>query len=223
MISICPNEETIVNYIEGNLSVSDRDKLEEHFSNCRNCIEEIVVLNELINNYDSLSYKDVPYEVTKSALDLTINRRNLIISAYKKKFKFFIDKIKDKIADYTMIFWADWQLAPIRGSKVVLARNHSRRRKDFEEIKTDIEIEKTGDNQAQIRVMLHKDDSADQKIRVILIKRKKGLSPPILDREIASHIIENGSVLFENIPFDHYKLTFTKDGVTLGRYLFQIK
>jgi len=221
MKNACPNEEMMADYLENRLSEIERLDVESHLSECDDCLEWVSVTHSMMHDFEGYNFRDVPEMVTQSAIWLTFKKPNPVVISMKAQWKKFMQKIQNVIEDMGMIFWTEIQVAPVRGSRVVLARNQSRRRKDFEKIKTDIEIEKTGDNQAQIRVMVKK-DLFDEKIRVILLKRRLGVAP-ILDREVASYIIEDDAVLFENIPFDHYKLTFTKNGVTLGRYLFQIK
>jgi hypothetical protein len=87
-------------------------------------------------------------------------------------------------------------------------------KKTFEDVETEIEIEKVGENKALIRVRLLLADFTSQKVRVTLKKN---------DREIASHLAEEAYVLFEDIPFGHYSLTFARDGLTLWTYFFEIK
>ena len=221
----CPNEEILVDYLEGRLAGVEKSRVEDHLSFCDNCLEEVSAVYSIMQDGDSFEFMEVPTEVTLSAMELTFYKKNKFLLFLKEKLYHFIRNLKFKLSDFGMIFWTEWQLVPVRSSRVVLAKNHSRRRKDFNEIETDIEIEKIGDNLAQIRVVLNKDQSIGRELRVTLIRRKRrgGVTAAILDREIASYIIEDGYVLFENIPFDHYKLTYTRDGVTLGRYLFQIK
>jgi len=106
------------------------------------------------------------------------------------------------------------QPQPVRGFKRKVAKDLVLLKKTFEDVESEIEIEKVGENKALIRVRLLLADLTSQKIRVTL---KKG------DREIASHLAEEAYVLFEDIPFGHYSLTFARDGLTLGTYLFEIK
>ena len=74
--------------------------------------------------------------------------------------------------------------------------------------------EKAGKDKANIRVRLAESSKHKRGIRVTL---KKG------EREVQSHLINGGYVLFEDTPFGHYSLLFSKDGVKLGSYLFEIK
>ena len=78
----------------------------------------------------------------------------------------------------------------------------------------EIEIEKRGENKALIRVKPAAGISHKEDVRVTL---KKG------NREISSGLLNRGHVVFEDIPFGHYSIISSRDGVILGEYLFKIK
>jgi len=223
MKSMCPNEEILVDYIEGRLQGKEKRNIENHLSKCDCCLETIVIVNSMNTEYENFEFQEVPEFVTQTLIQQVINQKDKLWNILCTRTRRLIERMKKHFSDFGIIFWTEWQFAPIRGARVVLAKNQSRRRKAFDHLKTDIEIQKTGDNVAQIKIQVKRSGPEVEKIRVILLKRKLDYGAPIIDREIASDIIGENSVLFENIPFDHYKLTFTRDGVTLGRYLFQIK
>jgi len=223
MKSMCPGEEILADYIEGRLEKNHRHQIETHLSTCDRCLQTIVVANSMYTDYDNYEYQEVPEYVTQTIIQNFIHQKDKMWNIMATRARRWWEKFKISLVDFGMIFFNDLQLAPVRrGARVVRARNQSRRRKAFDRLKTDIDIQKTGDNRARIKIQIKRSESDIDKIRVILLKRKLDISP-VLDREIASDILHENSVLFENIPFDHYNLTFTRDGVTLGRYLFQIK
>jgi len=220
---MCPGEEILADYIEGRLEDKQRRSIENHLSTCDRCLQTIVVANSMYTDYDCYEFQEVPEYVTQTIIQNFISQKDKLWNIMLTRARRFWEQFKISLADYGMLFFSDLQLAPVRrGTRVVHARNQSRRRKAFDRLKTDIEIQKTGDNQARIKIQIKRSADEIDKIRVILLKRKLDISP-VIDREIASDILHDNSVLFENIPFDHYNLTFTRDGVTLGRYLFQIK
>jgi hypothetical protein len=220
---MCPGEEILADYIEGRLEKKQRRLIENHLSTCDRCLQTIVVANSMYTNYDNYEFQEVPEYVTQTIIQNFISQKDKMWNIMTTRARRWWEQLKISLADFGMLFFNDLQLAPVRrGTRVVRARNLSRRRKAFDRLKTDIDIQKTGDNCAQIKIQIKRSESENDKIRVILLKRKLDYSP-VIDREIASDILHENSVLFENIPFDHYNLTFTRDGVTLGRYLFQIK
>ncbi|CAN2047965.1 Zinc-finger domain-containing protein [Candidatus Magnetomoraceae bacterium gMMP-1] len=212
MKSTCPNEEMIADYLEGRISDKEKYVIEEHISTCENCLEELIMANTLLRDARLFESEQVPEEFTQSAIDLTINKRSLF-SILTEKVKSYLSDLKSKIFDLGMIFWGEWHLSPVRGSKIVL-NDRGRRRKRFQDIEANIEIEKIGKSYAQIRVSIKNNNEDAGKTRVTLIKR---------EREIASYLLDDNFVLFENIAFDHYKLIFTRNGVMLGEYRFQIR
>jgi len=220
---MCPSEEILADYIEGRLERNQRRLIENHLSTCDRCLQTIVVANSMYTDYDSYEFQEVPEYVTQTIIQSFVSQKDKMWNIMVTRARRWWEKIKISLADFGMLFFNDLQLAPVRrGTRVVRARNQSRRRKAFDRLKTDIDIQKTGDNRARIKVQIKRSEGEMDKIRVILLKRKLDISPAI-DREIASDILHQNSVLFENIPFDHYNLIFTRDGITLGRYLFQIK
>ena len=62
-----------------------------------------------------------------------------------------------------------------------------------------------------------KSSQHDKFRKMIRVTLKKG------EREICSYLANEAYVLFEDIPFGHYNLTFGRDGVMLGRYYFEVK
>jgi hypothetical protein len=88
-----------------------------------------------------------------------------------------------------------------------------RLRKTFGGMEMEIEIEKTGENKALIRVK-PAGESHREEIRLTL---RKG------SREISSGLLSRGHVVFEDIPFGRYSIISSRDGVILGEYLFKIK
>ena len=212
----CPDEEMIADYIEGRLSDNQKYVMEQHLSDCDRCLMDFQVDRNLFYELDTNELDDVPESVTQAAVDL-VNRQNAISSVSKQdRLRQFVDGLYSKV--YDSFIWTSlgqWRLAPIRGSRKVLSEDIIRIKKAFKEIRTEIEIEKVSGNKTNIRVKLPKHNKVRSGIRVTL-KRDK--------REILSHLIDDqGYVLFEDIPFGRYSLAFTRDGVELGIYRFDIK
>ena len=66
-----------------------------------------------------------------------------------------------------------------------------------------------------MRVNLVSDSKNETNIRVTLLDRN--------EREMASFLLSGGFVLFEDIPFGHYRLAFIRNGRRIGMYQFEIK
>ena len=65
----CPDEERLLDYLEGRLSEEDRSRVEEHLSDCERCLEALVVTNGLLRSRDRFELEAVPPEVTEAAVN----------------------------------------------------------------------------------------------------------------------------------------------------------
>jgi hypothetical protein len=211
----CPDEEKLLDYLEGRLAEEDRFEVEEHLSDCQTCLDALVITTGMVRDEDRLELDPVPAEVTESAVQLVTSQCTKSCGALMEKVERSIRNTFSKISDSLPLGpWAGWQPVPIRGSKKVASDDLVCLRVPFKDIDTEIEIEKTGNNKAHIRVKLHEASKHREGVRVTL---KAG------EREIASCLSEEGSVLFEDIPFGHYSISLAKDGLGSGTYLFEIK
>ena len=211
----CPDEERLLDYLEGRLSEEDRSQIEEHLSNCDTCLEGLVVTNGLVRGRVSWELDPVPTRVTDGAVHLVTSQRALSHGSWMEKLGQSVKDLGSRMSDlYRLKPWGRWQLAPIRGSKTVASEDLVCLRVPFKEIETQIEIEKTGTGKAHIRVKLSEANKHRKAVRITL---KKG------EREIASYLLDGTYVLFEDIPFGHYSISLAENGMSLGTYLFEIK
>jgi hypothetical protein len=189
--------------------------MEKHLSDCTSCLEELVIANSLFQGGDLPQLDPVPPEVTETAVRLVQDLDATVSDSLSEKFERAIKTLPTRISDFlNHTTGAELQPQPIRGSKRIVTKDLVLLKKTFKDMETEIEIEKMGENRAHIRVRLLLDDTTSKSIRVTLKKK---------EREIASHLAEGAQVLFEDIPFGHYSLTFARDGVTLGICQFEIK
>lgn len=211
----CPNEEMLAAYVESLLPDHQKPWLEAHLSACDACLEEFKLTNSIVRGRNRFDADTVPPEVTHSAVRL-VNSQNVMPSgALEKKIKRSLSILHAKLLHHLRLpMQFQWQLAPIRGSRKAVSGALFRIKKSFREFETEIEIEKTGENTAHIRVRLFERNGCSNGIRVTL---KRG------ERELCSSLFSGGRVLFEDISFGPCKLIFDRDGVSLGAYLFDIK
>jgi len=204
----CPDEEMIADYLEGRLSVEDKDGLDAHLSECELCLEELVISAKALRN--AAESPPVPSSVTESAVRL-VKGRSAVVA--KKSLRESVADCAEKISAYFRYsFPWRWQHATIRSSRTAAAPDLVIIRKVFREIETEIEIEKTGEEKAHIRVKVT--GRGKNGIRVTL---KKG------EREISSQLLSGGYALFEDIPFGKYEIVFSTNGSELGAYTFEIR
>jgi hypothetical protein len=211
----CPDEEKLLDYLEGRLPEEGRFEVEEHLSDCQTCLDALVVTAGMIRDEGRLELDPVPAEVTESAVQLATRQCTKSCGALMEKVERSIKNTFSKISDsFQLGPWARWQPVPIRGSRKVTCDELVCLRVPFKEIDTEIEIEKTESDKAHVRVKLREASKHKEGIRVTL---KAG------EREIASCLFEEGSVLFEDIPFGHYSISLARDGLESGTYPFEIK
>lgn len=211
----CPADEMLADYLEGRLSEKEGSEMERHLSDCDICLEELAVTNSLLLGGHLTELESVPTEVTEAAVLLVRSQDSLVSESLSERIERSLKDLPSKISDFfNHKSWGELQPQPVRGPKRKVAKDLVLLKKTFQDVETEIEIEKMGDNKAHIRVRILAGDAARQTIRVSL---KKG------EREIASYLAESAFVLFEDIPFGHYSLTLARDGLILGIYHFEIK
>jgi len=211
----CPTDEMLADYLEGRLSEKKGSEMERHLSDCDICLEELAVANSLLLGGYLPELESVPTEVTEAAVRLVRSQDWLLSESLPERIERSLRDLPTKISDIlNHKNWGEFQPQPVRGPKRKVAKDFVLLKKTFQDVETEIEIEKIGDNKAHIRVRILADDAASKTIRVTL---KKG------EREIASYLAESAYVLFEDITFGHYSLTLARDGSILGIYHFEIK
>jgi hypothetical protein len=202
-----------MDYLEGRLSKRERRKVEAHLAGCDACLEDAVVMRKLVQDTKLHSLNPVPEHVTKRAIET--------VKALKD------DSFLERVSQYLNILVSRWSkaltellpwrrpnLAPVRGSKTVIAEDLILLNKSFSDLDAEIEIEKIGQDRASILVKLSRDDLPEKPIRVTLFRN---------GREVTSYLFTGSAVLFEGIPFGRYALIFTRDGLEVGEYPFEIK
>jgi len=211
MKTACPTDEMLADYIDGRLSEEERSQVEEHLSVCNDCLEELVVANSLVRGGVRVHTDQAPVEVTERAVRLVQKSNPALSGSLSQRLRRFIEAFRSTVSHYWG--WKEWRLEPIRGSKIRVAEDVIFLRKTFRDLEAEIEVEKTAENKASIHVRLHQHGNG--KITRVTLMRG--------EREISSYLANGASVLFEDIPFGHYNLTFTVDGTMLGRYHFEVR
>ena len=207
MKNLCPNEEMLTSYLEGRLPDNERAKIEEHVSGCESCIEEFVISGSLIRGGDRPELESVPAKVTQTAVHLVNRRGTTSFGSLSGKLKRYVKDLSSSLSDrFGITPYGEWGLSPIRGSRKVVSKDLIHLKKTFKEMETA--------SKAHIRVHLSKEVRDKNFIRVTLKKAQ---------REISSHPLTTGYALFEDIPFGHYSLNFSKSGEKLGTYRFEVK
>lgn len=209
----CPDEERLADYLEGRLSEKEKSQVEEHLAWCDICLEGLAVTSRLMQDRDQFELDPVSNEVTEAAVRSVTSRTAITQDSLMEKLKGSVSNIGSAISE-VLCPKQGGQPALVRGSKTVVSDDFVCLNVSFEEIETEIEIEKTGNSSAHIRVKPHKAGKYRGILRITLKQGK---------REVASYLLDGLYVLFEDIPFGHYSISLAKKGVSLGTYIFEVK
>jgi hypothetical protein len=216
MKKLCPEEEVLADYLENHLSDDERSRLEIYLSECDECLEELLAAKNLIQNKGLLEYDPVPKRITERAIHLLAERIPASRRSVKDKILQPVKHLRTWIANLNNVkLYPDSGFAHVRSYDLASHAGSFRTRKSFEKIETEIEVEKTGNASAVIRVHLVSDAHKTSNIRVTL--QNKG------QREISSFLLTDGFAVFEDILFGQYNLVFLRNGATIGIYPFEIK
>jgi hypothetical protein len=208
----CIKDETVADYLEGRLPEEERQAVEEHLSECDRCLEAVVSCTGLSRDGALDPHDPVPEKVTEDAIQaLKALDRGPLLDRMS-------EKLRRKLSEMTGFAESLWPryglaLAPVRGFRKVVTEDLVLIRKAFSGFEAEIEIEKVKATHADVRVTV-KVKGPDGSVRVSLVKG---------EREVSSQLTDGATVLFEDIPFDHYQLVFSRDGARIGEYAFQIK
>ncbi|MGD9006845.1 MAG: zf-HC2 domain-containing protein [Desulfobacteraceae bacterium] len=207
----CPNEETLTDFVEGRLSGRQQARIESHLAACDDCREQVGVYIQLIHPESAAEPVIAPDYLTDKAARLAAGQadaessRPLFHGARRLAARGIA--LLEQLGPGNGL-----QPAPVRGTETTLSEQRISRQKQFDDLTVTIEIERSDDDLALIRV-LPAGKAVDQPVRVALIQD---------DREIASMALAAGPLVFEDIAFGNYTLVFIRSGATLGEYRFKI-
>jgi hypothetical protein len=209
----CLTEETVADYLEERLTDEERSRVESHLAQCDACLEELIAARGALQSDILKQFQPVPRHVTEKAIKRVkaLEDRPLLLKISKT--------VKEKFSEWTEPISGLWpgynlSLATVRGSKKIVSDDMVLIKKSFSGFNAEVEIEKTGPDKATIRVRVKEKDVKGPHIRVSLLKD---------GRELSSYLGTVSGIIFEDIPFGHYVLTFTRNGSKIGEYLFEIK
>ena len=198
----CPDEETLVSFLEGRLSKSKSLKLQEHILNCKKCAE-VVSLFELKEE------KDVPQYLIERVKGLFKERKEVplwleLAIALKEKGLSIIKSNADILLGNEIL-----PLPVLRSRNIELIEKPLSLISDFGDIRIQIEINKTEKTKIKLTVFLLDKKSLKplEDVRIGLFKQ---------NREIESYSLHKGNAVFEDLEFGEYEIKVSKDLETLG-------
>ena len=208
----CPNDETLMDYLEHRLRGKALQKIEQHLSACADCREQVAVCADLLGTGMTDDTVLVPRGVTQRAVDAVLGLANQ--SLFHKLTRGARQRITAGAVVLERLTWRPVPAAAaLRGRSETLSPEVIRREKQFGDLRVEIEIQKSGINQALIRVKGRTSKAGTAPVRVALFSQ---------DREVASTLLSDAPITFEEIPLGAYHLVFMKQNQNLGQYAFEI-
>lgn len=207
----CPDEETLMDFVEGRLPERQRARMQSHLSICDPCREQAAVCAALVYGSQPIDDAQAPERLTRRAVNrvarLRADARGRHAAGRTRRWV-----VRGMAVFERLVAWDEPVPVALRGETVVSA--HSiRRQKRFGDLQVTIEIETSGTAQALIRVTPAAEaGSVGAPVRVTLFKGT---------REAASMLLGAQPVIFEDIEFGVYTLVFSR-GATIGEYTFEI-
>ena len=209
----CPNEETLTDFLEGRLSGRQQARIESHLAACADCRQQVGVYLQLFHSESAAEPVVAPDYLTDKAVRLVAGQADADAERSRPLFHGTRRLAARGIALLEQLVPTNGlQPVPVRGAETTVSERRISRQKQFEDLSVTIEIERSDDDLALIRV-LPAEKAADQPVRVALIQN---------DREIASMTLAAEPLVFDDIAFGIYTLVFVRNGAMLGEYRFKI-
>ena len=209
----CLKEATLMGYLEGLLSYKERERVEKHLSYCASCVEELVIANSLITGRSEIN--TVPATVTENALLLFQPDEATTTYSWSEKLGHLLGELSTVVSPVFSL-WPHMTvyLPLLRG--LAGSPNHDTftLRKTFEDIDTEIDIEKTATDKCELRITFPQHRRLYPKVRVVLKKEEE---------KIFSDVTDGASLIFKNIEFGHYSLELFRRSITIGRHYWEIR
>lgn len=211
----CPTEEVLCNYLGDRLPQDEREDLEWHLCQCEACLQA-VMLSAQLPEHDAEGFSA---EAPRFALQRLLS---LVPAAQKQSFSMRWERFKAACMSFMkacseIIFFREPEAVYVRGNKKIISKNLVVLEKIFKDIQLEIEVEKIGEQMANIKVKTSSPETGS---------RVDGLRVNIRDdahREIASFMTAGGEALFENIAFGEYTISVKKNGNNVGNLLLAVK
>jgi len=213
--TLCPDEESVACYLTGKASEAERLRVEEHSSRCEACLEELAVLSFMPSELVSEEEKRVPAEVADSSWSEIRTHLGPETPPPKWPLDRLTKLVREVLEQLRFLFsWKGWRLAVIRGDRQQSTEGWVTIRKVMGTLSANIEIERTGEAKANIRVEASGLPQRPGPLRATLFNGKK---------EVSSLPMQEGSAFFEEIPFGSYRLVLSLEDGRAATWSFELK
>jgi anti-sigma factor RsiW len=205
----CPNDETMMDFLEHRLTGKARKPVERHLAGCAHCREAAATVVGPVNAAAEIRMPAVPQQATQRAI---ISVRDLGGTGWPTRLARGMRRWLQRGAAQLQL--PAWGPAPaVRGPAGAAGPGNIQRTRRFGDLCVAIGIEKSGAGDALVRVRCTSGSPAEALVRVALLNQS---------REVASSQLGEHAVVFEAIPPGRYLLHFASQACELGRYTFEI-
>lgn len=206
----CAGALELAAYFDGRLPAGERQALELHLADHVECRLAVNVLRSVLTAGDDLPAEEAPEHLIKKAIALhPANQENLdLIISFVKDALAVIGKALD-VRLLAPCAPAALRTGGTAGVSMIIMK------KTFEAITAEVNIEKLRGNTCNINVRV-----TDNMTRMGMQNLRVGLISE--GRELASSLLENGKVLFEDMRRGRYDIVIQKKGVTFGAMAIKI-
>lgn len=196
----CLNEESLAAYLHGDLNAARRREIEEHLAACAFCVDELVAAHQAGQQSE---FDTVPQSVLQRVIGLIPSTRKQI-----DVLNLVVRLLRDTV-----------ELVTTSGEHVLVAIPAGVRgkspgprtlqvAKDLDKVRVTVEVERTEADLCQVTVNVTPTAGAiTDGLRLSLLSG---------DREQASYLARQGTVIFDRIPPGEYQLAVFESGNSLG-------
>jgi len=206
-----PDEEILVCFIEGRLTVEESEIIKEHLITCDNCAEALA-----LNLSTGITQtKEVPEELLnrlKDLLSLQCEPSILeIVLKLKEKTLEMINSTGDVLVGLELV------PAPILRSRSIKDfKDEITILKDFQDIRVEVKIENRGAGAFNLNILVRQKQTQKtiKDLRVTLIKD---------NLELESYLTDSGTVIFEHVLLGKYSVEISTIDKKVASILLDIK
>jgi hypothetical protein len=206
-----PDEEALVCFIEGRLTVEENDLIKEHLIICDNCAQAVAMNLAAVGT----ETKEIPEEL--------LNRlKHLLICKDEPSILEIILKLKEKtleVINATGDVLVGLELVPapvLRNRSIKDFKDEVTILKNFKDIRVEVKIENKGGREFNLNILVRQKQTLEtiKDLRVMLIKD---------DLELESYLTDSGTVIFEHVLFGKYVVEISTVENKLASILLDIK
>ncbi len=203
METSCIDMDTLADYLAGNISAEEKERVECHLSECDECREDFVIANTLLRD-DTLSPREAVPQTTSQSLWEQIREKISTLCEWSLA-------LPSEVSGQPWFDWIGTAQAVRSGNSSPL--EYALMSRDVDDLRAEIFVEKTAPDTADIIIRVLRDGEDAQNVRLILIQ--KGIP-------LVSRLMNSNSTHLRNLAFGTYRLAFAQNALEKGELFLTI-